>query len=89
MPYIGLSPFLHGRVHSNGNNTRCVNALHRAIPISTLRSINPLPLKYCVNALHRAIPISTEVHFVVDSIEKVCQCPTSGYPHFYTRYVRN
>ena len=40
----------------------CVNALQRAIPISTLGElIRKLNAEYCVNALQRAIPISTRV----------------------------
>ena len=35
MPCLGLSPFLHGYKKCKGNHQQCVNALSRAIPIST------------------------------------------------------
>ena len=41
MPYIGLSPFLLYFVAIEPKKKECVNALHRAIPISTVTSRNP------------------------------------------------
>ncbi len=35
MPYIGLLPFLHDEPEDEPTATACVNALHRASPIST------------------------------------------------------
>ena len=87
----------------------CVNALHRAIPISTGDGnnvgvdVNGVSMPYiglspflqhlmwsrkslqqqCVNALHRAIPISTSLCWCIKSDGLMCQCPSSGYPHFY------
>ena len=37
----------------------------------------------CVNALHRASPISTEVNHDELRRNQACQCPTSGFSHFY------
>ena len=94
MPYIGLSPFLRtdNKVHRKGR--RCVNALHRAIPISTRLAKTGLMLKdLCVNALHRAIPISTVTsrnphkqgaQFRNNS----CNCQTIHfYPYFYSIFT--
>ena len=60
MPYIGLLPFLHSFWNTDFTAYFCVNALHRASPISTLFQRKMLRcLPFCVNALHRASPIST------------------------------
>ncbi len=60
MPYIGLLPFLQNTINISFLEAECVNALHRASPISTAAA----KLFYAshlnrVNALHRASPIST------------------------------
>ena len=41
MPYVGLSPFLLWVREKSGRLKKCVNALCRAIPISTVTSRNP------------------------------------------------
>ena len=62
----------------------CVNALSRAIPISTASTKTIfIHRSYGVNALSRAIPISTKAPHKWPNLV-VCQCPVSGYPHFYS-----
>ena len=62
-----------------------VNALYRASPISTEdKFLEGQAGLHCVNALYRASPISTLHKDVVAGIAgQVCQCPISGFPHFY------
>ena len=60
MPFIGLSPFLHGGGYSRAEETPyCVNALYRAFSISTDPETDSRNGKECVNALYRAFSIST------------------------------
>ncbi len=40
-------------------------------------------LKDCVNALYRASPISTAHMKISQQQAEMCQCPISGFPHFY------
>ena len=58
MPYLGLPSFLPGVPDQRRSQIGRVNALTRAILISTKISSNSL-FKSCVNALTRAILIST------------------------------
>ncbi len=37
----------------------------------------------CVNALYRAFPISTEEKSLDEIVAYLCQCPVSGFSHFY------
>ena len=37
-----------------------------------------------VNALHRASPISTNSLTKTITYQFMCQCPTSGFSHFYS-----
>ena len=61
-----------------------VNALQRAIPISTgTISVSAKNTRTCVNALQRAIPISTVSARYRDFKIDGCQCPSTGNPHFY------
>ena len=63
-----------------------VNALTRAFLISTLLCyvINEIKDTNCVNALTRAFLISTILCRCSTLSEKtLCQCPISGFPHFY------
>ena len=61
MPFIGLSPFLHGGGYSRAEET-----------------------PYCVNALYRAFSISTAGNEAGETIiAAMCQCPLSGFLHFY------
>ncbi len=41
------------------------------------------PKKRCVNALYRASPISTPTPTPEPEDPEVCQCPISGFSHFY------
>ena len=83
MPYIGLLPFLHDEPEDEPTATACVNALHRASPISTtkrLEAIGKLDLCQC--------PTSGFSHFYINPAQHriggyMCQCPTSGFSHFY------
>ena len=59
MPYIGLIPFLRKEENEENFKGTCVNALHRAYPISTFIKFIKGEHFMCVNALHRAYPIST------------------------------
>ena len=68
MPYIGLLPFLPSICVVRSASEECVNALHRASPISTKPAV---------------------VYIFLDIFW--CQCPTSGFSHFYrikTRQLR-
>ena len=62
MPCLGLSPFLQdGLCPYIFYLMLCVNALSRAIPISTYAKLVQMSNdSSCVNALSRAIPISTK-----------------------------
>ena len=62
-----------------------INALPRAILISTASQITSPTMKHRrgVNALPRAILISTKTTLIARARIAVCQCPTTGYPHFY------
>ena len=58
-PVAGFSHFYIFRLASVSDDVRCVNALHRASPISTKDEVYTQYVFMCVNALHRASPIST------------------------------
>ena len=60
-----------------------VNALTRANPISTCVAWILDREFYGVNALTRANPISTHFEETIENLNKKCQCPNSGQPHFY------
>ena len=60
-----------------------VNALYRASPISTHLKLSRRPHPLCVNALYRASPISTPTPTPEPEDPEVCQCPISGFSHFY------
>ena len=61
MPFSGQSPFLPGGKEGADEQCICVNALQRAIPISTAqKGETTWQMQECVNALQRAIPISTK-----------------------------
>ena len=82
-PISGYPHFYDGTPVKMDIKSSGVNALSRAIPISTLMSLRWRKAVYCVNALSRAIPISTFAFEEALSILEMCQCPVSGYPHFY------
>lgn len=50
--------------------------------LQTLRLLNILSIKG-VNALHQATPISTIQSIWKSFIGSLCQCPSTGYFHFY------
>ena len=59
-PTSGFSHFYIYKNESKQRNKLCVNALHRASPISTMPwDFHDNGHHVCVNALHRASPIST------------------------------
>ena len=61
-----------------------VNALWRAFFISTtLMEINGTPGLKSVNALWRAFFISTKIMLAVMAALRTCQCPMTGFFHFY------
>ena len=61
-----------------------VNALNRASPISTVaQAYSNTAMQSGVNALNRASPISTDSKRNEVREAAVCQCPQSGFPHFY------
>ena len=62
-----------------------VNALHRALLISTSLEWTVHGQQPCVNALHRALLISTKSHKLQQLKQGGCQCPTSGFTHFYAK----
>lgn len=64
-------------------NLMCVNAPSRAFFISTF--LNPIELQreIGINALSRAFFISTEEGYNVEKATEMCQCPKSGFLHFY------
>ena len=86
MPFIGLSPFLRSFWFTiSCSCSICVNALYRAFSISTeYLQVQPSEIM-SVNALYRAFSISTNEsedyvwHYIV------CQCPLSGFLHFYKK----
>ena len=84
MSYVGLSSFLPDSIESEVDWYGSVNALYRAFFISTAKCWLGLNTVYCVNALYRAFFISTryEVSEVTGKLG-VCQCPISGFLHFY------
>ena len=67
-----------------GHEYDCVNALYRASPISTNKDNARKKITFkCVNALYRASPIST-LKLAEDTDKYIlCQCPVSGFSHFY------
>ncbi len=63
-----------------------VNALNRAFLISTGKEHEYFDLTYYgVNALNRAFLISTNPYAAEEISRNECQCPQSGFPHFYSK----
>ena len=86
MPSIGLSSFLRGRKECSYEDTqKSVNALNRAFLISTMEPDSKfIRNSKSVNALNRAFLISTKAKTGKPLTKKEgCQCPQSGFPHFY------
>ena len=86
------SGFTHFYVKFSGNRltaTFCVNALHRALLISTDKK-DEKGEEY-INVCQ--CPTSGFTHFykATETFEgkgtKVCQCPTSGFTHFYVEVL--
>ena len=61
----------------------CVNALYRAFFISTNVHLSDERWMECVNALYRAFFISTKDGQMIYGLYCLCQCPISGFLHFY------
>ena len=82
-----LSGFLHFYALAQEgyfNELMRVNALYRAFSISTWRAMGWILLFTSVNALYRAFSISTNSSYLYNmSISFPCQCPLSGFLHFY------
>ena len=72
-PTSGFSHFYRHRRYLFRRTGGCVNALHRASPISTLSDwSSPSEPTTCVNALHRASPISTLLILKLFYIASIC-----------------
>ena len=78
MPYIGLLPFLQASFYFDGGEDGCVNALHRASPISTKKRKYLQKKIYCVNALYRASPISTRKGDFMTNLITIVSMPYIG-----------
>ena len=87
MPFNGQSPFLLAQAFGGRSSVfSCVNALQRAIPISTLRKEKQHGR--CKNVCQ--CPSTGNPHFYVPDARRhkenspgLCQCPSTGNPHFY------
>ena len=83
-PISGYPHFYHHRKAVVETQVKCVNALSRAIPISTMTTVLTTLRKFSVS-----MPYLGLSPFLLKSVEQfmkipcVCQCPISGYPHFY------
>ena len=81
-----LSGFLHFYGIAEGDEFKiiCVNALYRAFSISTYYcALRHEEHSNCVNALYRAFSISTAAQAYPGKVVGMCQCPLSGFLHFY------
>ena len=67
---------------------KSVNALKRATSISTQILRKHVSRMDCVNALKRATSISTKYYAAFDVARNMCQCPQTGYIHFYKKLQR-
>ena len=74
MPSVGRFPFLlFSQVESQENSRICVNALSRAIPISTEKKFGYCEARHAgVNALNRAILISTSARMKARFLHLKC-----------------
>ena len=85
MLFNGLSPFLRGRTGNSSQLTSMVSmpfiGLSPFLPTWALYSV--LHNRRCVNALYRAFSISTRTMTPKEENNMVCQCPLSGFLHFY------
>ena len=61
-----------------------VDALLRAFSISTMYRNRNFVVEYGVNALLRAFSISTVDKDIIAGSYFLCQCPASGFLHFYS-----
>ena len=69
---------------SKEKNVGCINALSRAVLISTILEKQNRKENYNgINALSRAVLISTDSAKLVTLKEFTYQCPKSGGSHFY------
>ena len=85
MPYIGLLPFLHDEPEDEPTATACVNALHRASPISTRCQSDGVFVTVPVSMPYIGLlPFLHSSQKGKVTINRLCQCPTSGFSHFYT-----
>ena len=85
-PMTGFFHFYVCAVYYANASMKCVNALWRAFFISTdLRETLEYDFNVGVNALWRAFFISTAAN-AVEQYEEMgwCQCPMTGFFHFYT-----
>ena len=83
-PQSGDTHFYLGGKCNENRWSKCVNALNRAILISTNWKFMYGNCRDGVNALNRAILISTAVMFLIRMRPlSLCQCPQSGDTHFY------
>ena len=90
IPFNRFSPFLPKKVGIKQNGYYCVNALYRAFSISTVIITKwKDATEKCVNALYRAFSISTRVRKLQINSRMMCQCPLSGFFHFYNGGVSN
>ena len=85
-PESGFPHFYWTKVSPSTIGKRCVNALSRAFLISTgWITQQATPFMRGVNALSRAFLISTpwRKEGKMGKYVTMCQCPISGFPHFY------
>ncbi len=84
MPYIGLLPFLPQRDLRLLVSLTCVNALHRASPISTRCQSDGVFVTVPVSMPYIGLlPFLHSSQKGKVTINRLCQCPTSGFSHFY------
>ena len=89
MPFSGQSPFLQADKEVAEKRETGVNALQRAIPISTSSPPRRTAIrKSCVNALQRAIPISTYHSKDPKERRKAVSMPFSGQSPFLQRFCK-
>ena len=82
-PTSGFTHFYPAKLQIVTQTPMGVNALHRALLISTSLEWTVHGQQPCVNALHRALLISTLAKELDERQQLMCQCPTSGFTHFY------
>ena len=85
MPFIGLSPFIQMLFLKRYGNHRYVSMPFIGLsPFLLWQSNDRKVWRRCVNALYRAFSISTYwVLFLYPKLRRKCQCPLSGFLHFY------